>query len=66
MGTGRGATMGQRRGGEGGVAVAVFSFVLRREGGGAEHDKSGGNFGAFCLDVRTSTFCQLMGFPLNH
>ena len=23
-------------------------------------------FGAFCLDVRTLTFCQLMGFPLNH
>ena len=23
-------------------------------------------FGAFCLDVRTSTFCQLMGFPLNY
>ena len=22
--------------------------------------------GAFCLDVRTFTFCQLMGFPLNH
>ena len=22
--------------------------------------------GAFCLDVRTLTFCQLMGFPLNH
>ena len=21
---------------------------------------------AFCLDVRTLTFCQLMGFPLNH
>ena len=24
------------------------------------------SFGAFCLDVRTLTFCQLMGFPLNH
>ena len=24
------------------------------------------NFGALCLDVRTLTFCQLMGFPLNH
>ena len=23
-------------------------------------------FGAFCLDVRTLTFCRLMGFPLNH
>ena len=23
-------------------------------------------FGAFCLDVRIFTFCQLMGFPLNH
>ena len=23
-------------------------------------------FGACCLDVRTLTFCQLMGFPLNH
>ena len=23
-------------------------------------------FGAFCLDVRTLTFCQLMGLPLNH
>ena len=23
-------------------------------------------FGAFCLAVRTLTFCQLMGFPLNH
>ena len=23
-------------------------------------------FGAFCLDVRTFTFCQRMGFPLNH
>ena len=23
-------------------------------------------FGAFCLDVRTVTFCQLMDFPLNH
>ena len=23
-------------------------------------------FGASCLDVRTFTFCQLMGFPLNH
>ena len=23
-------------------------------------------FGAFCLDARTRTFCQLMGFPLNH
>ena len=22
--------------------------------------------GAFCLDVRTSTVCQLMGFPSNH
>ena len=22
-------------------------------------------FGAFCWDVRTLTFCQLMGFPLN-
>ena len=22
--------------------------------------------GAFCLDVRTLTFCQLMGFPLDH
>ena len=22
--------------------------------------------GACCLDVRTLTFCQLMGFPLNH
>ena len=21
--------------------------------------------GAICLDVRTLTFCQLMGFPLN-
>ena len=25
-----------------------------------------GFFVAFCLDVRTLTFCQLMGFPLNH
>ena len=24
------------------------------------------SFGASCLDVRTLTFCQLMGFPLNH
>ena len=24
------------------------------------------HFGAFCLAVRTLTFCQLMGFPLNH
>ena len=24
------------------------------------------NFGAFCLDVRTLAFCQLMGFPLDH
>ena len=24
------------------------------------------SFVAFCLDVRTLTFCQLMGFPLNH
>ena len=23
-------------------------------------------FVAFCLDVRTLAFCQLMGFPLNH
>ena len=23
-------------------------------------------FGAFCLDVRTLTLCQLMGFPLDH
>ena len=23
-------------------------------------------FGAFCLAVRTLTFCQLMGVPLNH
>ena len=23
-------------------------------------------FGAFCLDVRTLTVCQLLGFPLNH
>ena len=23
------------------------------------------NFGAFCLDARTLTFCQLMGFPLK-
>ena len=23
-------------------------------------------FGACCLDVRTITFCQLMGFPLSH
>ena len=23
-------------------------------------------FGAFCLAVRTLTFCQLIGFPLNH
>ena len=23
-------------------------------------------FGAFCLAVRTLTFCKLMGFPLNH
>ena len=23
-------------------------------------------FGACCLDVRTLTLCQLMGFPLNH
>ena len=23
-------------------------------------------FGAFCLDVRTLAFCQLMVFPLNH
>ena len=22
-------------------------------------------FGALCLDVRTLTLCQLMGFPLN-
>ena len=22
--------------------------------------------GAFCLDVRTLTFCQLLGFPVNH
>ena len=24
------------------------------------------NFSACCLDVRTLTFCQLLGFPLNH
>ena len=24
------------------------------------------NLGSFCLDVRTLTFCQLLGFPLNH
>ena len=24
------------------------------------------NINAFCLDVRTLTFCQLTGFPLNH
>ena len=24
------------------------------------------NFGAFCLDVITLTFCQLMGFASNH
>ena len=23
-------------------------------------------FDAFCLDVRTLTVCQLLGFPLNH
>ena len=23
-------------------------------------------FGAFCLDVRTLTFCQLVGFPVDH
>ena len=30
--------------------------------GPAEHVSSD-FFGAFCLDVRTLTFCQLMGFP---
>ena len=31
------------------------------------HPKVGSHsFGAFCLAVRTLTFCQLMGFPLNH
>ena len=24
------------------------------------------SFVAFCMDVRTLSFCQLMGFPLNH
>ena len=39
-------------------------------GGGGLGTTGDGNiyiyFGACCLDVRTLTFCQLMGFPLNH
>ena len=43
----------------------VFRSIVEVEAGGGligGHDC----FGAFCLDVRTFTFCQLIGFPFNH
>ena len=41
---------------------AVALAMMRRRGPFV----STHTFGAFCLDVRTLTFCQLIGFPLNH
>ena len=40
--------------------------VLLRFSSSASDKFSSLSFGAFCLEIRTLTFYQLMGFPLNH
>ena len=46
-----------------GLVVEILSGVpFFFWGGGGVCFGRGGDFGAFCLDVRPLTFCQLMGF----
>ena len=48
------------------ISVNVDRGPPKKDVGGYESPVHSENFVAFCLDVSTSTFCQLMGFPLNH
>ena len=58
----------RRAGRRGGAGAAGAAGLLPAQGGAlpeAPLQEARVGFGAFCLDVTTLAFCQLMGFPLT-